>query len=389
METSLKNKKIQIMRGIIAIASLFGLVLFGLWVTAPKNEETQKQTSDKLKDEITKQYKISSQDALNSEENWINKSETKLKEMSKENETLKNDLSSLKKQMLEMSAQKISDQVEETQAAPKKDLGTLSLPLPNPKASGSMVLETPSAPMGEGSLPMPDKEIFSVNLDQPQKDKDDGKNIENYIPAGAFSKIILLSGIDAPTGDLAKSDPLPVLMKVQDEAQLPNKFRGKIKECLVVGAAQGSMSAERGYIRLEKLSCVLSDKKIIEAKITGFVAGEDGKAGFRGTVVSKQGSLIAKAALAGVFAGMGEAISAQYQMVSQTALGTVTTMDPKKVAESGLAKGTSNALEKIADFYIARANETFPIIEVDAGRRGEIVLTAGTSLEYKLGEIKQ
>jgi len=389
METSLKNKKIQIMRGIIAIASLFGLVLFGLWVTAPKNEETQKQTSDKLKDEITKQYKISSQDALNSEENWINKSETKLKEMSKENETLKNDLSSLKKQMLEMSAQKISDQVEEIQAAPKKELGSLPLPLPNPKPSGKMVLETPSSSMGEGSLPIPEKEIISVNLDLPQKDKEEGKNIENYIPAGAFSKIILLSGIDAPTGDLAKSDPLPVLMKVQDAAQLPNKFRGKIKECLVVGAAQGSMSAERGYIRLEKLSCVLSDKKIIEAKITGFVAGEDGKAGFRGTVVSKQGSLIAKAALAGVFAGMGEAISAQYQMVSQTPLGTVTTMDPKKVAESGLAKGTSNALEKIADFYIARANETFPIIEVDAGRRGEIVLTAGTSLEYKLGEIKQ
>jgi len=389
METSLKNKKIQIMRGIIAIASLFGLVLFGLWVTAPKNEETQKQTSDKLKDEITKQYKISSQDALNSEENWINKSETKLKEMSKENETLKNDLSSLKKQMLEMSAQKISDQVEEVQAAPKKELGSLPLPLPNPKPSGKMILETPSSSMGEGSLPIPEKEIISVNLDLPQKDKEEGKNIENYIPAGAFSKIILLSGIDAPTGDLAKSDPLPVLMKVQDAAQLPNKFRGKIKECLVVGAAQGSMSAERGYIRLEKLSCVLSDKKIIEAKITGFVAGEDGKAGFRGTVVSKQGSLIAKAALAGVFAGMGEAISAQYQMVSQTALGTVTTMDPKKVAESGLAKGTSNALEKIADFYIARANETFPIIEVDAGRRGEIVLTAGTSLEYKLGEIKQ
>ncbi|MCG6418409.1 hypothetical protein K6U51_10210, partial [Vibrio fluvialis] len=86
----------------------------------------------------------------------------------------------------------------------------------------------------------------------------------------------------------------------------------------------------------------------------------------------------AKSLLAGVASGIGSSISQQYQQVSTSALGNVTTIDPNKALESGLATGTSNALEKIADFYIARANETYPIIEVDANRIGEIILLGGT-----------
>jgi hypothetical protein len=45
----------------------------------------------------------------------------------------------------------------------------------------------------------------------------------------------LLGGLDAPTGGQAQSNPHPILMRVQDNAFLPNRYRFKIKECLRIG----------------------------------------------------------------------------------------------------------------------------------------------------------
>ena len=40
----------------------------------------------------------------------------------------------------------------------------------------------------------------------------------------------------------------------------------------------------------------------------------------------------------------------------------------------------STALEKVADYYLQRANELYPIIEVAANRAGEAILIDGTPL---------
>lgn len=211
------------------------------------------------------------------------------------------------------------------------------------------------------------------------------KNVKTYVPAGAFGRITLLSGVDAPTGGLADSNPMPVLMKVRDKGTLANYFKTDLKECTVIGAAKGNLSSERVEIRLESITCILANGNIIEEPIKGYVAGEDGKAGFRGKVISKQGAIIAKAAMAGVAGGMGRAVQEQYQTVSSSALGTVTSIDPNKVFQSGAAQGFGSAMDKIAEFYISRANETYPIVELASEREGDLVLTAG--VDFKIPHI--
>ena len=211
------------------------------------------------------------------------------------------------------------------------------------------------------------------------------KNVKTYVPAGAFGRVTLLSGVDAPTGGLADSNPMPVLMKVRDKGTLANYFKTDLKECTVIGAAKGNLSSERVEIRLETITCILANGNVIEEPIKGYVAGEDGKAGFRGKVISKQGSIIAKAAMAGVAGGMGRAVQQQYQTVSSSALGTVTSIDPNKVFQSGAAQGFGNAMDKIAEFYISRANETYPIVELASERQGDLVLTAG--VDFKIPHI--
>ncbi|MEY8214644.1 MAG: TrbI/VirB10 family protein [Colwellia sp.] len=212
------------------------------------------------------------------------------------------------------------------------------------------------------------------------------KNTETYLPAGTFVKILMVGGVDAPTGGMAESNPVPILMKIIDLAVLPNEFSSDVDSCHVIGAATGDLSSERVMIRTEVMTCIRSNGDILEIPIKGYIAGEDGKNGLRGTVVSKQGSLIAKSLFSGFASGMSSSINTQYQDVSTSALGNVTTVDSDKVFESGLASGATNSLEKIADYYLKRANELYPIIEMGAGRIGEMVLTQGSFLDTAINQ---
>lgn len=67
-----------------------------------------------------------------------------------------------------------------------------------------------------------------------------------------------------------------------------------MRECFVLLAGYGDLSSERAYLRGETVSCVLLDGSVIETR-QGYAAGEDGKAGVRGRLVTKQGQFIARA----------------------------------------------------------------------------------------------
>ena len=69
------------------------------------------------------------------------------------------------------------------------------------------------------------------------------RDSRRYIPSGAFARAILLGGLDAPTGGQAQRNPQPVLLRLVDNAVLPNHFRSRIKECFVVGAGFGDIAA--------------------------------------------------------------------------------------------------------------------------------------------------
>ena len=129
-----------------------------------------------------------------------------------------------------------------------------------------------------------------------------------FLPV-SFTRGILLGGLDAPTGGQAQSNPQPVLIRLADNSVLPNQFRGRYRDCFVIAAGYGDISAERAYLRTESLSCVRSDGATLEVRIQGSVYGEDGKVGMRGRLVTKQGQMLANALLAGVVSGIGQGLS--------------------------------------------------------------------------------
>ena len=85
------------------------------------------------------------------------------------------------------------------------------------------------------------------------------RTVSTWLPV-SFTRGTLLGGLDAPTGGQAQSNPHPVLIRLSDNAVLPNRFRGEYRECFVIAAGYGDISSERAYLRTENLSCVRADE---------------------------------------------------------------------------------------------------------------------------------
>ena len=265
-----------------------------------------------------------------------------------------------------------------------------SLNLPVDQSPSAGPVPVPDVPV---KMEVPIRVIASAESKTSAEDAldDDEKNIEPYLPLGSMFDAVFINGMDAPTSQVSMKTPVPSLLRVKSDAILPNEYRKDVRECFVIVSGFGVLSTERAQLRTENISCIRKDGGVIEAKLNGYVVGEDGKVGVRGRLVSRQGQLIAQSLLVGFVQGIGNAMqpmsvpalnlspsgTQQYQMPSGSMM-----------AMSGMAGGVSNAANTIAKFYMTLANDMFPIIELDAGRKVTIILTSGLKFDlsgkYKL-----
>jgi len=206
-----------------------------------------------------------------------------------------------------------------------------------------------------------------------------------YIPSGSLFEGILLNGMDAPTSSGAASEPYPVTIRLTSLAFLPNKFTTNVRECLVLAAGFGRLDSERVHLRTEMMSCILADSSVIDLPISGYITGEDGKVGLRGLVVERTGQLLMRAGLAGLGAGLSEAMQPQRVQSVQTGdnAGGIQFEPPdtSDVLTVGAYAGAATAMEKLSDYYLKRADQIFPIIEIDAMRKVTIHLTRGVEMK--------
>jgi len=304
---------------------------------------------------------------------WMTQSAAQMKQM---DDVIKE----LKQQMAEMGTK--------ASAASATDMRQQSIlpPLPPmPPAAPSQPLAGSRPPTDKPDLPVPttqqDSGIASFEVSSTQETKKDpaapADTKTGYVPAGSFVRVALLGGLDAPTGGQAQTNPHPILMRTQDNAFLPNRYRFEIKECFILASSYGDISSERAFARLENLSCVRRDGKAVDMAVKGYVVGEDGKAGMRGRLISKQGQILANALLAGIGSGIGQAFQNSATTQSISPLGSTSTVNQGQQFKSGISSGVGKALDRLSQYYIDLAEKLFPVIEIDAGRTVEVVFTKG------------
>ena len=202
---------------------------------------------------------------------------------------------------------------------------------------------------------------------------------KNYVPAGTFARAVILGGADANASVNGQSDTSELIFRVLDNGIIPGGAHSHLKNCTVLASVYGDISSERGIVRLQHLSCTFHKKRILDIPVQGW-AFYSGKSGIKGVPVMRNGPVLMWAGLSGLLSGIGQSLSQSQSVQSTSALGTTTTVPTSRIASSGLYSGAGTAMDKLANYYIKRADQYHPIIEIGAGNVATLVFEKGFSL---------
>lgn len=212
------------------------------------------------------------------------------------------------------------------------------------------------------------------------------KNRDTFLPI-SFVKVKGITAMDAPCGGTSQDNPYPMLFNVTDSAQLANGMKTKLKGCFLLASGYGDVASERAYLRLEMLSCVTKKGEVINSKVEGYIAGEDGKAGLRGKLVSKAGSKVALALLSGTVGGLAQAFAMTATTLQQTPIGPTQQVNPSQSLGYAGATGVSSGFQQLSQYYINMAEKTFPVIEIVNQRNVTAVFTKGLDLPVDMNDM--
>lgn len=228
-------------------------------------------------------------------------------------------------------------------------------------------------------------EITTVRSEKPKVSAAVERMRNVYLPTSSIMTGVMLNGLDAPTGRMAQSSPIPVVIRVKHDAILPSQYRSDVREAFILAAGFGDLSSERAYLRAERFSMVLNNGEIIDIPIKMSAVGNDGKSGLRGRVVSKQGAVIGQALLA----GMADGVSRAFGNRSVSFGGDGNLPSDSDVMVGGIGGGTTGALDRIAAYFLQQAEAMYPVVEVDAGREVTFILLEGTELAPRVVETEK
>jgi len=251
----------------------------------------------------------------------------------------------------------------------------------------------PAPPAMQNPLPPQEEKIISgigvlsnrnaepsLTGEPPDKKKE---NRTVYLPP-SFMEAMLLTGFDASTSGDGKNNPEPLLLRIQTPAVLPNDVKANLRGCFIIAEAVGRLNKERADVRLVSLSCIgRKGQAVIDTTVKGFVTDSDSKVGLSGRVVSKMGAATARAVVAGIFGGAGNALQASSLTQSTSALGTTTIVDKDQLARSAGGGGLSEGAKTLHELYLDLAKQATPVIEVGAAKKVTVVVSEGKELEIK------
>lgn len=206
----------------------------------------------------------------------------------------------------------------------------------------------------------------------------------DYLPPNSYAPARVIVGVDASAGVSSQTDPLPVVLRITGPARSVMKngkiLTTRITGCVVNGAARGDLSSEKVYVKLAKMTCDQPGGRVAVSEVKGFISFA-GKSGVRGRVVSREGSLISQALLAGIIGGFGRGFSANansvFSGVTTNAAGERSKLSGGDILGGGLGQGAGDAADTVSKYLIERAEQYQPVVEMPTGIDVEIVFLDG------------
>lgn len=335
-------------------------------------------------------------DQVNTQSVWMERAQNKLKEQEKQTAEIKNEINQIKNNENLKSVesdprfQALQKQNQILQETLKTKVDSQGQFMSGSSAySGQVFPSTPGVQRNINRNNLIANEASGIDNDELNLKSTSSfprKNPDTFVPSGTFAEAIMLGAADASAGVQAQSNPSPMVFRIIANGTLPNHQKSHLKDCVVTAAVVGDISSERGQIRLERMSCTFPNGEIVEQSVEGTVFGMDAKNGVRGNPVWREGALLGRAAIAGTLSGLGSAVSQSYTTNSISPLGSTQTVNNGEIFKYGAAQGASNAMEKLAEYNIRRAEQYHPVIQISAGQPVDVVFLKGFYLDGRKHE---
>ena len=400
------KKKQQLMLGGVAAVALVAASFYILPGSDPKDHSADTSEEVKVSTKDMMNRNLSEQEWMALSENRFDSTENQLKGINGTNhrvDQLSEQIEQLKSQNQSMASdgQRVVSayQTENEQLRRQINERASAPPAPGPAAmygpAGTALYQRPD---GAGGAQVPQapaaarlSEVKMVSFQtaggtatQVEKGNTVYTDSPNYLPPNSFATARVIVGVDAAAGVQSQTDPLPVVLRVIGPArsvlQNGKLLTTRIQGCLINGAARGELSSEKVYVKLQKMTCPQPGGRYAVSEVKGFIAF-GGKTGVRGRVVSREGSLVGQAFLAGLVGGIGRGFATNTNLALQP--GNVVVGGKRQqlgmgdIAQGGLGNGVAESGDMVSKYLIERAEQYQPVIEMPTGVDVEIVFLEG------------
>jgi conjugal transfer pilus assembly protein TraB len=402
------RRKQQLLLGGVALIALVGA---SWWIFGDTKTTTELAATE------AKEVKVSTGDLVNrnmSEQEWMARSENRFSSTDNRLRAVDGQqaqLAAMQKEMdglrgantaMSSDGQRVLSAYQTENEELKSQLAAVqSAPPPLPAVVGPRglygagapgIYQQPGSAIAASLPPVPPREVKTLsftsgpggNATRAERGTTIFSDSPDYLPANSFATARVIVGVDASAGVASQTDPLPVVLRItgpaRSVADSGRVLTTKLEGCLVNGAARGDLSAEKVYVKLQRMTCAQPGGRFAVSEVKGFIAFA-GKSGVRGRVVSREGSLLTQAFIAGLAGGFGRGFSANTNSVLQ---GSNVTVNGKRqqlglgeIAQGGLGEGVSSAADSVSKYLIERAEQYQPVIEMPTGIDVEIVFLDG------------
>lgn len=206
-------------------------------------------------------------------------------------------------------------------------------------------------------------------------------NPNHYVPSNTSVRAIILGGADADASVNGQSKNNGVMLfKFLEDGTLPNGQRSRLRGCRVSGTAYGDISSERAFATLYKISCAHPGEPIIDKEVTGWVFF-NGKAGVKGVPLMRDNKIMQWAGVSGMMSGIASAAQYAQSVQSISSFGAASIVPQSNIGPYAAYGGASKAADVLSQYYVKRAEQYHPVIQVGSGNVVTIVFKDGFYLE--------
>ena len=293
----------------------------------------------------------------------------RISSLEKNGQELRKNQSQISKIIVDLD-KRVTDKLEQNTGLTKKNIE-------RGQSTGS-IEETQNIPL---SMSQPAGKIINLEMAKVGEikieEKAPGKKYV-YLPLGSFVKCTLLTGVYAPANE---SNPLPVLISVDEAFYGPNNTRIPLKGAFAIGKAVGDVVSKRAVIQVVSFSTVLPDGKVFEHEANlGYLADDDGHLGIPGELIYNTGKQLSLSFLSGFLAGGAEALS-QANTSTVTGYGQTTTNVTGNTGKYSMFSGLANSAQGMSSYYQKQLEAMIPAVKIEAGKKAVLVIQKGVQIE--------